>query len=331
MAIPLVIGIGLGATGLYKAVRAVSDNSEAESVNSSARRIVRQVENRLEISRESCEAALSELGQKKVYILSKNVKDFIATFEKIQNIDFKHGDVSNLNAREFSEVVMKEMRKNVSFVVTSGLGAGSGSLAGALTAFGAYNGTMAFAAASTGTAISSLSGAAATNATLAWLGGGSLASGGMGIAGGTMALGALAAGPALLVAGWYMGSKAESSLNDAYSNKAEAEKFSADADAAIALTSGIEKVAETASDILSVLRKNLRRSVWELSQMIESSGTDFSKYTEEEKELVMRNVKIIQLVKVAIDTPILDKEGNLLGSAEANLGKLHESIQKELN
>lgn len=71
---------------------------------------------------------------------------------------------------------------------------------------------MAFATAGTGATISTLSGAAATNATLAWLGGGTLASGGMGIAGGMMALGALTTGPALLIAGWYMGSKAESNL-----------------------------------------------------------------------------------------------------------------------
>ena len=43
--------------------------------------------------------------------------------------------------------------------------------------------------AGTGTAISSLSGAAATNATLAWLGGGTLASGGGGMAAGAFVLG----------------------------------------------------------------------------------------------------------------------------------------------
>lgn len=52
---------------------------------------------------------------------------------------------------------------------------------------------MAFGAASTGTAISSLSGAAATNATLAWLGGGSLAAGGGGMAAGTAVLGTITA------------------------------------------------------------------------------------------------------------------------------------------
>ena len=43
--------------------------------------------------------------------------------------------------------------------------------------------------ASTGTAISALSGVAATNAALAWLGGGAIAAGGSGIAGGALFLG----------------------------------------------------------------------------------------------------------------------------------------------
>ena len=51
--------------------------------------------------------------------------------------------------------------------------------------------------ASTGTAISTLSGAAATKATLAWLGGGTLAAGGLGVAGGAVVLGVLCAGGAL--------------------------------------------------------------------------------------------------------------------------------------
>ena len=45
--------------------------------------------------------------------------------------------------------------------------------------------------ASTGTAISALTGAAATNAALAWLGGGAVAAGGAGIAGGNLLLGLL--------------------------------------------------------------------------------------------------------------------------------------------
>lgn len=53
---------------------------------------------------------------------------------------------------------------------------------------------MTSAAASTGTAIASLSGVSDTNATLVFLGGGSLAVGGLGIAGGSIVLSGKAAG-----------------------------------------------------------------------------------------------------------------------------------------
>lgn len=330
MPIPLLIGVAIGAAGLYKAGKAVSDSGDADDINSDADSIVRRAETRLDTSRKSCQQALAELGQKKSETLLHNVNNFIKVFEKIKNVDFQHdGDLGNLSAREFSEVTIKEMKKSVSFVLTSGLGAGGGAAAGAMVAFGAYNATMFFAAASTTTLISSLSGAAATNATLAWLGGGSLATGGMGMAGGTIALGAIAAGPALLVAGWYMGAKAEKKLNDAHSNKAQAKNFAADVSAAVALTDGIEAVANQASEILSVLRKNSRRSVKKLDGIIAEHGTDFSRYDEESKRIVLRNVKIIQVIKVVLDTPILDEEGTLLGDASTNLANLSVCIQND--
>ena len=76
-------------------------------------------------------------------------------------------------------------------------------LAGALIAFGSTAGTAVTvlgtfgAAAGTGTAISSLSGAAATNAALAWLGGGTIASGGGGMAVGSTLVANVATGGAV--------------------------------------------------------------------------------------------------------------------------------------
>lgn len=328
MAIPLIIGVGIAAAGLYKGGKAIVDNNEANSLNDDANEIVEKAQKKLENSRLTCEKALQELGQKKVDTLTTSVQNFLATFNQIKNVDFQHdGDLGNLNLKEFSTVALQSMQKQVSFVLASGLGAGTGLAGGALTAFGAYSGTMAFAAAGTGTAISSLSGAAATNATLAWLGGGTLASGGMGVAGGMMALGALTSGPALLIAGWYMGSKAESKLNDAYSNLEEARKFRADTDAAIALTDGINEVAKRAISILSTLRTHSRRNLKRLQSIIDEQGVDYSKYLDDAKLIVMKNVKLIQLIKVVLDTPILDEQGNLLGDADSNLLELHNQIQ----
>jgi len=69
---------------------------------------------------------------------------------------------------------------------------------GALTALGAYGLVGALGTASTGAAIGGLSGAAASSATLAWLGGGALAAGGLGIAGGTAVLGGIVAAPTII-------------------------------------------------------------------------------------------------------------------------------------
>lgn len=68
--------------------------------------------------------------------------------------------------------------------------------------------------ASTGTAISGLSGIAAQNATLAWLGGGSLAAGGGGMALGGLVLGGITLVPTLLFSGFRL-AKGEKALTDA--------------------------------------------------------------------------------------------------------------------
>ena len=79
----------------------------------------------------------------------------------------------------------------------AGLGTAGGFAASGLTTAA----VMALGTASTGTAISTLSGVAATNATLAALGGGSLAAGGGGMALGSLILGGATLGVGLLVGG----------------------------------------------------------------------------------------------------------------------------------
>jgi hypothetical protein len=88
----------------------------------------------------------------------------------------------------------------------AGLAGGFGVLGAAASAQGAALwGVSTFATASTGAAISGLSGAAATNATLAWLGGGSLAAGGGGMAAGAVVLNMIMIAPGILIAGLAVG------------------------------------------------------------------------------------------------------------------------------
>jgi len=95
-------------------------------------------------------------------------------------------------------------RSMVSSIASYGSWALGGAALGGGTAltFASSIAGMIGATASTGTAIGSLSGAAAANATLAWLGGGTLASGGGGVAAGTTVLAGISAtGVGLLAVG----------------------------------------------------------------------------------------------------------------------------------
>ena len=78
-------------------------------------------------------------------------------------------------------------------------GAAAGAAVGSAAAYGTFVAAASFGTASTGAAISGLSGVAATNATLALLGGGTLAAGGAGVAGGTMVLAGIVAAPAAIL------------------------------------------------------------------------------------------------------------------------------------
>jgi hypothetical protein len=87
-------------------------------------------------------------------------------------------------------------------------GVAQGSVAGGTVGLGSWAAVSLLGTASTGIGIGTLYGAAATNATLAWFGGGSLATGGLGMAGGTLALGGLVLVPMLGIASWWTHSKA---------------------------------------------------------------------------------------------------------------------------
>ena len=90
-----------------------------------------------------------------------------------------------------TELIQVESQKNINTAGKAVAGVGTGAAIATVGPSAAMGIATTFGAASTGTAISSLSGAAATNAALAWLGGGTLATGGGGIAAGSALLGLL--------------------------------------------------------------------------------------------------------------------------------------------
>ncbi|KDQ68533.1 hypothetical protein DT87_15455 [Streptomyces sp. NTK 937] len=128
-------------------------------------------------------------------------------------------------------------------------GAAAGGVAGAAVggaaAYGAFTAAALFGTASTGAAISTLAGVAATNATLALLGGGTLAAGGAGMAGGILLLTGMVAAPvaALAAAGFYVVKQRR--------NKKEEERLRIQVEAAEAALNLSQRGFDTMVEVLS--------------------------------------------------------------------------------
>ncbi len=323
MPIPLIIGAVAAAAGIYGAAKGVSgaiDHSNAKDINNDARSMVDSANRKVEEQRKATNAILEDYGQRKLRAFNGVVAEFIETFERLKNIELSQSpELDKLNAGDFSNKTLAGLRQDYQALKDAGLGLGAGMGGGAALAFGAYNGTMLLATASTGTAISSLGGVAATNATLAWLGGGSLAAGGYGMAGGMMVLGGIVAGPALAIFGHVLGNKGEEALNNARSNQEQARTIHDQAELMTGKLRAIEQVTSLANTTFSKISSQLRRTVSELKKVIENNGVDYRTFTDECKEIVFRSVKFAQLLKAMIDTAILDQDGNLVLATEKRI------------
>lgn len=325
----IAIAAGTAALGIGKSVKAGKDQKEANKTNETAETVVKRAKKAAEKSRKGSGEAITSLGNKKINVLNDSLMPFVETFEKIHNVELNESAGLNelqnfkIDKQFFNE--LKEMGAMASSIVS---GAAGGAVLGAITAFGAYGAAMTFGAcATTGTLISTLSGAALSNATLAFLGGGALSVGGLGVAGGTAVLGGLVAGPALAVMGFVVGAKASANKEKAYENLANARAFEEEIETVRVLCKGIRMRANMFERLLIKLDVILSPLVYNLQNIVEISGTDYSKYTEEQKNVVAACLSTAVAMKAVLDTPILTEEGNL--TEESN--NIAEPVQKVLD
>ncbi|WP_288201460.1 hypothetical protein [uncultured Megasphaera sp.] len=315
MPIPFILGAvaaGAGLVGAKKGYEAHQKNKQAGEMNDRAQRMLDRSKRQANRARKSANDALEALGKTKLNTMQGPLTDFVRAFEQLHHIDLDDTltpeDLRNLKGCRESLSAMKE-QSSLAGDMASGLA--QGAVAGGLLALGAYGGAMTFGAASTGAAIAGLSGAAATNATLAFLGGGSLAAGGLGIAGGTAILGGIVAGPALAILGLTMDSKANENLETARSNLAYARQIREELHTVRDLCEAIENMGNLYSNLLGNLGQLLCAVVQNLQQLIRQSGTDFRRYTREEKTVVAEDMAVAKAVSTVINTPILTKNGAL--------------------
>lgn len=326
MPLPLLfIGVAAatGTFGVGSTIKAGIDANKAKLINKNATEIVQDSSEWLNAQRLACGRSLSQLGEEKLYVLSSSITQFLDAFQKIKNVDFKDTEgLEELKKFHIDEQDFVEMRTLVNFAGSLAGGAVAGTAGGALAAFGAYGAAQALACASTGTAIASLSGAAATNATLAFFGGGSLAAGGLGMAGGTAVLGGLVAGPALMVMGIVAGSAARKNLEKAYTNRAEAIQIASQLNVAGLQCETIRRRTYMFYNLLARLDTFFLPLIYKMEDIISSEGDDYKLYSAESKKVIASCASVAVSVKSVLDTPLLTDDGLLTDESEKTVSSI---------
>ena len=330
MPLPLLfIGVAAatGTFGVGSTIKAGIDANKAKVINRNANEIVQNSTDWLNAQRLACGNSLSQLGEEKVFILNSTVTEFLDTFQKIKNVNFKEAEgLEELSKLHIDENTFTEMQSLVNFAGSLAGGIFAGATGGALVAFGAYGTAQAFAVASTGTAIASLSGAAATNATLAFFGGGSLAAGGLGMAGGTAVLGGLVAGPALMVMGLVAGGAAKKNLEKAYTNKSEAIQIASQLHTAGLQCETIRRRTYMFYNLLARLDAYFLPLIYKMEDIFENEGDDYSKYDSESKKIIASCASVAVSVKSLLDTPLLTDDGLLTEESEGTASNIEDFL-----
>lgn len=310
LVVPALVGTGI--IGVKKSYDAYSDKTKAKDLRKESEDVFNKAKQRLLRARRSCTKDLKALGELKFSIWDKQIGRFVSLFELLHNVELSGAaEIENLGAHAFSKAELAKMKK-ISVLSREVVGGGTTVLgSGALVGMASYGGATMFATASTGTAISSLGGVAATNATMAWFGGGSLAAGGLGMAGGAVVLGGIVAAPVLAVGGIVLASHAKKELAAARVQHAKALEGAGAMRSATSVVSGIRQVAKQFQEVITNLNERTTPILDDLATVIKNSGTDYAKYTENDKRKVHLAVMFIQALKITLEAPILTEKGAL--------------------
>jgi hypothetical protein len=311
-----IIPIILGAAALITAGMGVAAGVDGISKIDLAKKMGQEAQKRYEQKRKSVENTLQttqafaeEYGQLQIQVKLQTVESFIAFVERIgqqaaqKDMTFLEG-LEGVSPQQIEEYKMETLE-------AKRFAAGGFKAVGAAyaAAYAAGQGTLAFVGlfgtASTGAAIGGLSGAAAWNATLAWLGGGSLAAGGGGMALGTLVLGGIAVGPALMIGGFVLGGQGEKVLTEAHDYEAQVNAEIAKLDTFEDFLGQVQRRIIELKDIVKSLNDRAIDGLIKLETetFVRNQKLDVAKF----QQVALLIKALVEIMKI----PVLNSEGNL--------------------
>lgn len=314
-------------------VQAYQDRKEAKDIEGKAQLLLQNLKSEDKKVRQRSNKILSEFGQCRLDSL-KSVVGVFLKYLKVLEKNFKVKEYEILTQANITKVKYKEMAsvemnaREATATLVAGGSAASAALAGVPSLVtGAVS---ALATASTGTAISTLSGAAATNATLAWLGGGSLAAGGGGIAAGSAVLtgitGATMGVFALAAAGIVSSAVYSKKLTAAneYYEKLKIEEAKLKAGWRV-----VESINQRALELQSLTTEITNRAVKQLDYL-EPLIYDFDNNDAYYLETFQKSALLAKAVGDLSQVPLLDENGEVNKESELIQLKMKSILNSEL-
>lgn len=330
MPLPFIIGglaIAAGVTGVGTGIHGGVKMKEANDTMKKAQGIQEAAVKRFETKNKSTTEIMDSLGTLELEILSSFEK-FSDTIEKIQNRpDFKNINIEGTTIPEYEAEELKKVSTGAG-VLLGGVGGAAAGTAGGFAAAGATtSAVMALGTASTGTAISSLSGVAATNATLAALGGGSIAAGGGGMALGTAVLGGATLGVGLLVGGIIFnvtGSKLSDKADEALK---QAERTEKEVNKIYNYLFTLSEEAKRFKDSLEKANNKYEELYRGLDYCVNFAGkTDWYSFSDQEKKNTENCVLMVGLLYKMCKTQIVSRDADGDGLNSINRKEIQDSI-----
>jgi hypothetical protein len=304
--IPLILGavaLGTAAVGAMKGSEGIGNMNEAKEIGERAQEQYEQAVNQLKANWEATNKLAEEYGQLQLDVMMRTIGRFVAFIERIgqrnkkSEKEFLEG-LDGISVQQLQEYKVAAMEAEQFF-----MGGAKAIAAAAVGYCGAMSLATSVGVASTGTLIGSLSGAAAWNATLAWLGGGSLAAGGGGMALGSLVLGGITVGPAVLIGGFVLAGEGEKALTKAREYEAQVHAAIAKIEAAKDFMQQVKRQITELSNLVESLNDRAVLSLNELESRLFERNRDASKF--------QQAALLVKALAEIMKTPVLDGEGQL--------------------
>lgn len=304
--IPLILGavaLGTAAFGVGTGISGVASMNEANEIGKRAQEKYERVLKKLEADWEATNKAAEVYGQMQLHLKLQTIGRFVDFIKRNIGQRASQDDLKFLLGIGISVQLIEEYKAVAIEAEQFFQGAPSAVIAGTAAGQGAMTLATSVGVASTGTAISGLSGAAAWNATLAWLGGGSLAAGGGGMALGTVVLGGITVAPALAVGGFMLAGEGEKALTNAREYEAKVNTEVAKIEAARDFLKQIKRRITELVDLACNLNNRATVALNELESQAFDHNKDADKF-----QMVALLVKALAEI---LKTPVLNSEGKI--------------------